>query len=257
MYDVHGGVSDSLDVVVLAPNHPKLRNELGAHEILLADGVQCAIELKPDLSDLPEGFGVDRRQKPEIIRALEQVRSVKRLRRERAGVLVGFEPELSAAYTEHVHRLPCHLVTAKAAPVDLCSYVASYYVKHNVPLVEQVDMVLVLGQALLVNTKAPEHGFQPSSSETWFSSIVALDYQKDALAGFVVRLMAEVGPELTMSTPVLCTYLGKIPPPRVLAGFVNTVSGSVFNAVGNATGNPVPALTAAAGKLGPRSDQNG
>lgn len=92
IYDSFGARSASIDCVVSAPNHPLLMDSLGRITTLLVDGVQCAVEVKPDLRDMPADFGASRKQMPEIVRGLEQVRSVKRLKRSpRATLKMGYD----------------------------------------------------------------------------------------------------------------------------------------------------------------------
>ncbi|MDF0716964.1 hypothetical protein PY092_12450 [Muricauda sp. 334s03] len=63
--------SANIDCVVLAPNHPSLMTPI--REIILAEGVFCAIEVKPDISSLAK--------KSEFSRGLNQIKTVKNLKR--------------------------------------------------------------------------------------------------------------------------------------------------------------------------------
>ena len=74
--------SQEIDCVLLAPNHPRLVTPI--REIILAEGVHAAIEVKPDISTLTE--------KSEFFRALGQVKSVKTLKREIAFLTTGYVP---------------------------------------------------------------------------------------------------------------------------------------------------------------------
>jgi hypothetical protein len=64
-------VSDNIDCVVLLPNHPKLTTP--KREIILAEGVHAAIEIKPDISTLTK--------RAEFHRGLKQIQSVKKINR--------------------------------------------------------------------------------------------------------------------------------------------------------------------------------
>jgi len=66
-----GGESNNIDCVVLAPNHPELATPI--REVILAEGVYAAIEVKPDISVLTDNG--------EFLRGLKQIKSVKRLDR--------------------------------------------------------------------------------------------------------------------------------------------------------------------------------
>lgn len=64
--------SNNIDCVVLAPNHPNIITP--KREVILAEGVYVAIEVKPDITTLTE--------KSEFNRALKQVESIKKLERD-------------------------------------------------------------------------------------------------------------------------------------------------------------------------------
>lgn len=63
--------SNNIDCVVLSPNHPALATPI--REVILAEGVYAAIEVKPDISVLTENG--------ELLRGLNQIKSVKSLER--------------------------------------------------------------------------------------------------------------------------------------------------------------------------------
>lgn len=65
----YNSISNSIDCVIKTPDHPKLKTPMRP-EIILAEGVYAAIEVKPDLS-----------KQSEFNRAIEQCKSVKKLNR--------------------------------------------------------------------------------------------------------------------------------------------------------------------------------
>jgi hypothetical protein len=203
IFDAHGGVSDSIDLVVLAGNHPKFRNARGQIELLLADGVHSAIELKPVLTDLPR-YDAERSQSPEIWRALKQIRSVKQLRRVASPLLLdGHSPELD----DYSRRVPSYLVTAKAPPASaLAEYIARYYEHHGIPPTEQVDCVTILDGGLILNVKYPEHRLAKKPPE--FAPVLLAFDTENSLAELLVTLMTEVPAEPHLATPILGHYLG-------------------------------------------------
>lgn len=78
-YDISRGeifdydnISNSIDCVIKTPDHPKLKTPMRP-EIILAEGVYAAIEVKPDISTLTD--------KSEFNRSLKQCKSVKKLSR--------------------------------------------------------------------------------------------------------------------------------------------------------------------------------
>ena len=84
--DSFGNQSNSIDCIVINPSHPHtLDGENGKASIIFADGVDYAIEVKPDLSN-----------NNEIERGLKQVQSVKKLIRVRQGLVRSSEGKESA-----------------------------------------------------------------------------------------------------------------------------------------------------------------
>ncbi|WP_396637246.1 DUF6602 domain-containing protein [Maribacter sp. R77961] len=63
--------SANIDCVVLAPNHPNLITP--KREVILAEGVFCAVEVKPDISSLSKTS--------EFVRSTIQIKSIKNLNR--------------------------------------------------------------------------------------------------------------------------------------------------------------------------------
>ena len=68
----YNNISNSIDCVIMTPNHPYLKTPMRP-EIIIAEGVYAAIEVKPDISTLSE--------KGELYRGLKQSQSVKKLTR--------------------------------------------------------------------------------------------------------------------------------------------------------------------------------
>jgi hypothetical protein len=205
IYDANGGLSDSIDTVILAGNHPKFRNARSQIEILLADGVYAAIELKPVLTDLPD-LALDRAQPPELWRALSQARSVKQLKRVTSGLLPTFAAQRSTELDDYSRRVPAYIVTGKApTPSEIGAYIAAYYVKHGIPLEEQFDVLVILNHGLLVNVKYREH-FLVRKDASVFRPAILTYTTRNSLVEFLLLLMLEVPPEATMSAPFLPQY---------------------------------------------------
>ena len=117
--DSHGNRSNSIDCIVLGPSHPYTVDPVnGKASVILADGVDFAIEVKPDLA-----------QKTEIERGLEQIRSVKRLRRVRTGF--ASKPD----EIERAKLIPSIIFSDStyANVRTLVSNIVDYYVDNTVP----------------------------------------------------------------------------------------------------------------------------
>ncbi|MCK4661383.1 MAG: hypothetical protein KAT68_00850 [Bacteroidales bacterium] len=67
--------SNEIDSVILTPNHPMLKTPM--REIIIAEGVYAAIEIKPDISTLTENS--------EFERGLKQIKSVRQITRKYQG----------------------------------------------------------------------------------------------------------------------------------------------------------------------------
>ncbi len=211
IFDAHGCSSRSIDCVVCAPNHPLLLDSVGRVTTLLADGVHGAIEVKPDLTDLPDAFGANRKSnsEPEIIRALRQVRSVKQLLRREPGLAI----RMSETEKRHRQRVPVYVVSFKHVDLlKLAKYVAHYYREKKVPLEEQLDHLAALNVGTLIVSKVPESNL-PSGH------IVAYPTKEDTLANLVLRFTNVPGPEMRISHPLIGQYLKDVLWEKSIGGF--------------------------------------
>lgn len=139
--DAYDRNSQSIDCIVLNPSHPyTIDTKNKKASIILADGVDFAIEIKPDLNN-----------KKEIHRALEQIQSVKKLRRIREQLLL--KNKVSERMYEYAKTIPCIIVSEKTYVDEshLFEIIVDYYVENNVPPIEQFDMILVNGRFLAFN----------------------------------------------------------------------------------------------------------
>jgi hypothetical protein len=75
--DSYGKRSNSIDCLILNPCHPYTVTNENKYSIIFADGVDVAIEVKPDLKNINE-----------LERGLNQARSVKMLRRQKLGIFL-------------------------------------------------------------------------------------------------------------------------------------------------------------------------
>lgn len=138
--DSYGNRSNSIDCIVLGPSHPYTVDPVnGKASVILADGVDFAIEVKPDLA-----------QKTELERGLEQIRSVKRLRRVRTGF--ASEPE----QIERAKLIPGFIFsdTTYANIRTLISNIVDYYVNNAVPKSEQFDLIVVNNRLIVTNNSS-------------------------------------------------------------------------------------------------------
>ena len=110
---------------------------------------------------------------------------------------------------DYAHRVPSYLFSVVPTNIaQLCKYVADYYVKNRVPLEEQLDMIVVLHNGVIVNTKYPEKGITQTIAppHSWMSGMAAFATGDDALAQFLLFATCDLGPEPTFNTPVFGHY---------------------------------------------------
>lgn len=144
--DSHSNISASIDCIVINPNHPYTIDNQKKFNIILADGVDLAIEVKPDISSASE-----------LHRGLKQIQSVKRLQR-REGPL-WFKNTYPVDVVDYSKRIPSFIFAMKAKSniIDTFRDIQGYYQKFNVPLNEQVDFVVVNDIGIISNYKCEKY----------------------------------------------------------------------------------------------------
>lgn len=132
--------TNNIDCVILAPNHPKLITP--KREIILAEGVFAAIEVKPDISTLTI--------KSEFFRGLKQIKSIKNIERkvERLDFLDSREKSPSRKYDD---KIPAVLFASKSAPIEktvdfIRKKVADRTFNHD----ELPDLIVTLDKGVLI-----------------------------------------------------------------------------------------------------------
>src|SRR5690606_21383820 len=121
--DSYNERSNYIICIVLSPSHPYTidpKNENAT--IIFADGVDFAIEVKPDFTN-----------KKEIERSLNRIRSVKNLRRKRDSILL--KSQHSAETIANAKLIPTFIFSDKTF-VDirtLINHIVDYYLLNNVP----------------------------------------------------------------------------------------------------------------------------
>lgn len=190
--DSHGKRSNSIDCIVLGPSHPYTVDPVnGKASVILADGVDFAIEVKPDLS-----------QKTEIERGLEQIRSVKRLRRVRTGLAT------TPDEIERAKLIPSIIFSDStyANIRTLISNIVDYYVDNAVPKSEQFDLIVVNNRLIITNnsskTKFHRKGLQ---------GIAVHETGEDTLAYFLFLMNLLPKTEPDMDQNIMKIYLRDTP----------------------------------------------
>ena len=198
--DSHGNNSQSIDCVVINPSHPytiDAKNERAS--IIFADGVDYAIEIKPDLSN-----------KNEIERALKQIQSVKKLRRVKHGLI--FENRYSFEQIECARTVPALIVADKtyANVKTLIENIYKYYKENNVPPIEQFDLILINNSYLIYNFRKNMY-----VTNDYSEGIAYWEGKEKCLAAFLYEINNFPHCEPLMSESIIKLYLKSIRPTTV------------------------------------------
>jgi len=189
--DSYGSRSKSIDCVLLNPSHPFTTNSEGQYSILLADGVDAAIEVKPDFSN-----------KKEIIRSLIQIQSVKKLRRVSTGVAL--KSKIHPDKLETYRQIP-GIIFCEKTYVDinkLITEVANYYISNSIDIREQFDLIVINGRGILTNIWGNGYIEVSESNGLYFKEMS--DLTLSSLLFFLNFFPQSV---MRMKTPVLRHYL--------------------------------------------------
>ena len=186
--DSFGGGSNSIDCIIINPSHPfTVDIESDKASIIFADGVDYAIEVKPDISN-----------DNEIERGLKQVQSVKKLMRRRVGLARTDEAK------ECAKRIPAFIFSNKtyANIKTLVSNIVDYYVENNVPKQEQFDMIVLNNRAIIFN-----FGKKAKLQANGFEGIKIAETGEDTLAIFLLFMNFIPKSEPEISENILQIYL--------------------------------------------------
>lgn len=190
------GVSREIDCVLLAPNHPPLVTPV--REVIIAEGVHAAIEVKPDISTLSGGS--------EFYRGLMQVQSVKRLKREIAHLPTNEFPA--------EHEIPCAIFSGKSRPLkETVDFMVSQVDRGVILPIELPDMIVTLDNGLLFHSASlPTSIFRKylaSKKQNHAQrGFIHFGPEHDTLALFLLILYSVTPPEPHYNHPILTKYLG-------------------------------------------------
>ncbi|VVQ16913.1 hypothetical protein PS914_05929 [Pseudomonas fluorescens] len=185
--DSFGNRSASIDCIVLNPEHPHTVSESKLYSVILADGTDFAIEVKPDLTS-----------QTEIERALKQIQSVKNLTRSRNRLPITGNPG-------KIHGIIFSNTTY--TDIDLLlSYILEFYKIGNVKRAQQFDMLIVNNRLLLLNCRHG-HSFWPQQGAP--EGILILHAGKNTLAAAIMFMNGLPLSRMRMDESVLTNYIAK------------------------------------------------
>ena len=206
IHDSYGnGPSASIDCVLVNPVHPHLIDTQNKFQLLLADGVDLVIELKPDLSKTDE-----------LVRALNQSISVKKLRRVKGPFVL---PQNKPKHVIEVSRqIPFFVFTQKVKSnvIDTVHEIMSWYKQNSIPMDSRIDAIAINDLGILNYIKHSDfYSYSwklPESEKTgWFLEC----WGEATLVGFLLRLETSFSAVANIQEGVLSRYLKRIKIPHI------------------------------------------
>lgn len=211
--DSFGKRSSSIDCIILNPNHPNnLYEENGNYSLILCDGVDSVVELKPDIQN-----------KSELIRGLEQIKSVKELQRFNKTTLLGDASDLA----DFSLRIPSFIFTEKCKtnPVDTAREVQEYYDTHKIPIDSQVDAIIINKVGVIMNNKISSLCLKTAEGAPINDKGISFEHWGEkTLARFLILLNQFPGAELKMSKPIILRYFGTLGGVRITPVIANSIA---------------------------------
>lgn len=197
--DSFGNRSASIDCLLLNPTHPYTTSDDAKYSIILADGVDVAIELKPHLnSDV------------EIERSLKQVQTVKTLNRQKSGLMrMEFLDDISDKFYETSKKIPCVIFATETYKNEklLLDKIVDYYEVNKLDRSFQFDIIVINNSCLILNSKEDSY----INLKNFDEGVYIQHFGELTIAAFLMNLNLLPQCEMRMSEPVLEFYLGVKP----------------------------------------------
>ncbi|KLN57608.1 hypothetical protein VPARA_11210 [Variovorax paradoxus] len=192
--DSFGSIAASIDCVVCAPNHPYTVSARDKFNLLLAEGVDSVVEVKPNIAD-----------RAELHRALEQGLTVKKLRRATTSLIRDFHP-----MSEWAKRVPFGVfaMQCKASPIETGFEILEFYSDRGIDPVDQADFIVV--NDVCVFSNFVDRSLNPWNLDSSYPNRVGWFYEgwgEDSLVGFLWRLHRVAHAGIKMQADVLPRYL--------------------------------------------------
>lgn len=190
--DSYGERSNSIDCILLSPSHPYTANSSDQYSLIFADGVDAAIELKPDLTTTGE-----------LTRGLRQIASVRSLRRKRSGNLGWLKKDPRSP--EVFYRIPSFIFSMKQFQNVRITIekIAKFYVSNNIPRELYFDFICIDGWGVIFNHSKNSYFYDEQGPE----GIMFLETGDDTIAYFLYLLINIPKSELSMAPNVMGPYL--------------------------------------------------
>ena len=206
IHDSYGnGPSASIDCVLINPVHPHLIDSHQKFQLILADGVDWVLEVKPDLANLSE-----------LKRALKQCISIKKMRRVKGPILL---PQKRPNHViESSRQIPFFLFTQKikADYKDTVLEIINWYKDNSTPKEEQIDASAIEDLGIINHVKHRDfyyYGWQipENEKEGWFLE----SWGNATLFGLLLRMEMSFSCTATLQESVMGRYYKKIKIPHI------------------------------------------
>jgi len=192
--DSFGSVSDSIDCVICNPNHPYTVDSREKFSLLLAEGIDAAIEVKPDIQSSAE-----------LVRGLVQGLSVKHLLRANTPTImrIPWVVERSKRVPFAVFAMRC-----KSDPIDTGREIVEFYRTRQTPPILQADFVAVNNVGIFFNClDSSMFRWNTPLPEEERTGWIFEEWRSNSLAGFVLHLQDLAHASIKMDEDVLPRYL--------------------------------------------------
>lgn len=188
--------SKEIDCVVLAPNHPLLITP--KREIIIAEGVHAAVEVKPDIST--------QTQKSEFYRSLTQIKSVKQIKRKLTEL-----PFSQGKNCEYENLIPCGIFSNASRDIgEIYSFLLENVKEGNFLSHELPDIIVSLEKGILFHSMHIEKTFFSNVISSIGEKYLVINGKKDELLGmFLLVLLYVRPPEYHNFDFILKEYLWK------------------------------------------------
>jgi hypothetical protein len=197
------GASKNIDCVVLFPNHPELITPM--RDVIIAEGVYAAIEVKPDIATLTATS--------EFHRAVLQIQSVKQLARKRVQIDMSMFGG-SSLPSPYFDKIPGVIFSFKSQDIkNVIAYLQHMVTTGLVSDEELPDIIVSIDKGILFYCpKIKETIFQPYLENMCTSYpdrvFVEIEEKDEALLTWFFRLFFSLPkPSVVIADPILHEYL--------------------------------------------------
>ena len=189
--------TNNIDCVVLAPNHPPLITPV--REVVLAEGVFVALEVKPDIAN-----------KSEFLRGLKQIKSVKNVNRKIEALnILGRDTNIDMK--NYFEKIPCVLFSSKSSSVETTiQFLIEQYQQNILEFDEFPDLIVALDKAVIV--------YLPFFKQTPMYQELSSDYKNRITEK--VFLVFESSDKATLLSLFLDKFLSLKMPTLLLSAFI-------------------------------------